>query len=79
MSKTPPKKKPKPIYLVVQQGGSSREFYLHTFDTIKEVDDYRKSCDKAAYRTSAPIKITKAVENVLDQINDIVTAAVEMV
>lgn len=44
-------------YVVIQQGGSSSELYLHAFDTLAEVRRYRKSCDKAAYETSEPVEV----------------------
>ncbi|TXH16597.1 MAG: hypothetical protein E6R03_05215 [Hyphomicrobiaceae bacterium] len=44
-------------YIVIQQGGSSSELYLHAFDTLSEVRQYRKSCDNAAYETSEPVEV----------------------
>lgn len=49
-------------YLVVQEGGSSREMYVHGFDTIASADAYRESSVKeGAYRTSPPIQLPKSL------------------
>ena len=66
------------IYLIVQQGGASTEMYLHTFDTYEQARNYRRSCDRAAYATSKPIKIPKALEEHLAIVEGIVGAAVEL-
>lgn len=47
----------KPGYLVIQQGGSSSEFYLHAFDTTAEVEHYQRSCARASYETSDPVEV----------------------
>jgi hypothetical protein len=58
--------KAKRIYLVVQEGGSSTEIYLHTHDTLKESNADRKDCSKnGAYRTSVPVEVPQALTKVL--------------
>lgn len=44
------------VFLYVQEGGSSTEIYLHSFDTEEQAIAGRKSCAEAAYRTSEIIK-----------------------
>jgi hypothetical protein len=53
------------IVLVVQEGGSSGEFYVHAFNTVKEANANRRSCGKAAYRTSKPIVLPAPLTRVL--------------
>ena len=45
------------LWLVVQEGGSSHEFYPHLFDTEQDATEFCSSCDEAAYRTTPPIRI----------------------
>lgn len=71
--------KPKFIYLVVQQGGSSREFYVHTFDTVAYAEAYREECDGAAYNTSAVHQIPIAFEKHLAIVEDLLNEAAQMV
>ena len=66
--------KSKKIFIVVQEGGSSREFYVHAHDTLKESNADRKSCAEASYRTSAPIAVPKVLTRILQ---DFPGAAVE--
>ena len=48
-------------FLVVQEGGSSTELYVHSFDTDKDAQAFRASCGGAAYRTTTPISIPGAL------------------
>ena len=48
-------------FVVVQQGGSSREMYTHVLDGMRQVNSYRKECDGVAYATSDPIEVPKAI------------------
>ena len=64
-------------YLVVQQGGSSTEFYIHALSTLRQVERYRKSCDRAAYATSEPIEVPAALveqDGFLDAVQDVMSA-----
>lgn len=58
-------KKPKNIYLVMQQGGSSREWYAHGHNTLLDARKDVKGCAKAAYNTVAPIRIPAALTKAL--------------
>ncbi len=78
MPKKPATKKTKDILLVLQQGGSSREVYLHTFDTKKQADDYRDECEKASYATSEPVSIPVDLEQHRDKIDEIIQAALSL-
>lgn len=62
------------VYLVVQQGGASREFYLHTFDDLPEAHAYRRSAERASYATSEPIQIPARLERDLAAVEAIVAA-----
>ena len=46
-----------PLLLVMQQGGSTLEWYSHLFDTQAETDAFVESCAKAAYTTVGPFKV----------------------
>jgi len=45
------------LYVVIQEGGTSRELYVHAFDSLKKAQDNVKSCQEASYRTFGPIKL----------------------
>ena len=51
----------KKLYLVIQQGGSSSELYVHPHNTLKEARTDMKSCAEAAYNTAGPIEIPQAL------------------
>ena len=55
----------KKLYLVIQQGGSSREFYVHAHGTLSEARKDKKSCEKASYQTTEPIEVPAALTAVL--------------
>jgi len=44
-------------FVVIQEGGSSGELYLNTYNTVQDATDFRRSCATAAYRTSEPIEV----------------------
>ncbi len=46
-----------PKFVVVQEGGSSTEIYLHVHDTAAEAEDDRVACADASYRTSAVVEV----------------------
>jgi hypothetical protein len=72
-------KKPKKVWLVVQQGGSSAEMYVYVFDSKRNAKAYRRECDRdAGYQTSEPIETTEAICAVLGAVEEAVQAAAEM-
>jgi hypothetical protein len=67
-TKKAPAKKRTPkgkIFLVIQQGGSSREFYVHAHDTEEDARNHIKSCEEAAYNTAGPIEVPQELTKVL--------------
>lgn len=53
----------KEIFLVIQEGGSSLELYLHSFDTVEQAENYRTECDtEGGYRTTPPVKASEGIE-----------------
>ncbi|WP_157657726.1 hypothetical protein [Burkholderia ubonensis] len=47
-----------PVYVLIQEGGSSYELYIHAHHTLDEADADRVSCeDNGAYRTSDIIEV----------------------
>lgn len=68
----------KDVFLVVQQGGASNEFYVHTFDTRKEANAYRKSAADASYNTTEPIVVPTGMEEYLTTVDDIIAALTDL-
>jgi hypothetical protein len=66
-SSTP--KQPKNLYLVIQQGGSSTEMYVHPHNSLKEAKADKKSCAKASYNTSEPIVIPESLSGLITAMN----------
>ena len=60
------------FFVVVQEGGSTGEFYVHGFDTNKQAHNYRRSAGRASYNTSMPIKVPNGTD--MDVLGDIATA-----
>lgn len=65
------------FFVVVQMGGSTGEFYVHAFDTVKAANGYIKSAARAAYECSEPIKVPGAtdvgvIQLVLNAVGDLV-------
>lgn len=40
------------VYVYIQEGGASGEYYLHVFDTCDDAEAGRRSCEEGAYRTT---------------------------
>ena len=53
------------MILVMQQGGSSREFYAHLFDRMRDAERYRVGAEEASYETSEPMKVPEALAKML--------------
>ena len=66
------------MILVMQQGGSTFEFYAHLFDHMRDAEHYRKGARHATYETSEPIKIPEALARVLRANPTAETAFVEL-
>lgn len=50
------------IHVLVQEGGSSTELYLHAWDTAEEAGDDRISCARdGAYRTSDVVEVDSSL------------------
>lgn len=62
-------KQPKNLYMVIQQGGSSTEMYIHPHNTLREACADIKSCAKASYNTSGPIKIPGSLSTLITAMN----------
>lgn len=66
-------------FIVLQQGGSSGEVYVHMFDTTDQVTAFRESCDEAAYQTSEPIDLPEGFPSeVFDLLEKVAQAAVNL-
>ena len=48
-------------FLVVQEGGSSEEIYIHVSNTADEAEAHRIECAKGAYRTSSVFEVPAAL------------------
>jgi hypothetical protein len=67
--------KPETAHVVVQEGGSTGEFYAHAFTTRKAAAKYRRSCARAAYRATEPVEVPAgtdidALQRVLSAVGD---------
>jgi hypothetical protein len=68
------------VILVVQQGGSTREMYLHTFDTPEQADKFRESAwKKGSYSTSEPLAVPAGIEDYIGEIQNILSAALDLI
>lgn len=48
----------KPVYAIVQEGGSTGELYVHGYDTRADADQARDVCaDAGSYRTSPVVEL----------------------
>ena len=70
----------KNMWVVMQQGGSTTEWYAASFDTKAIAEDYRKDCADHTYQTSTPHKIKSCASHAdwLDLIQNIVSECVEI-
>lgn len=60
------------FFIVVQEGGSTGEFYVHGFDTNKQAHSYRRKAARASYNTSMPIKVPDGTD--MDALGNVATA-----
>ena len=72
-----------PAYVIVQQGGSSCELYVHSHDSEEDAENDRIDCARdGAYRTSPVIPIPASVaalsELFYESVDAIVGASVQM-
>lgn len=51
----------RPAFVVIQEGGSSGEIYVHSHESHADAEDDRIDCAKGAYRTSRIIEIPPAL------------------
>lgn len=65
----------KPHYLVIQEGGSSSELYVHLHDTERSAKNDRKRCsNRGAYRTSPVVEIPPCLGILEEQVIGLVEA-----
>ncbi|MBK3780034.1 hypothetical protein G3A43_07175 [Paraburkholderia aspalathi] len=56
--KSPHEKKPETVFVVIQEGGSSNELYLHEHDSQAAANEHRLVCwDDGAYKTSPVVEV----------------------
>jgi hypothetical protein len=48
-------------YLVIQEGGTSEEIYIHVSTSAEDAEAHRRECASGAYRTSAVFEVPEAV------------------
>lgn len=68
-------RRPKTMLVVVQEGGSTGEFYAHAFTTRKDAKRFTRSCARAAYRATSPVEVPAgtdmdALQAVLSAVGD---------
>lgn len=50
------------VFLVVQEGGSSMELYLHVHDTLEAAEEDRRDCAvDGSYRTSSIVQVPRSL------------------
>lgn len=72
---------PPPAFVLVQEGGSSTEYYIHAWDTQSQAEQDRINCAKnGAYRTSDIVEVPGAIANqpgFYDAVGELVNAAAQ--
>jgi hypothetical protein len=68
-------RRPKTLLVIVQEGGSTGELYAHGFTRRRAADRFLRSCARAAYRATMPVRIPaatdiEAIQAVLDAVGD---------
>jgi hypothetical protein len=46
-----------PAYVLIQEGGSSLELYVHAYHSVEEAEQGRIGCAEGAYRTSPVLEV----------------------
>jgi len=49
------------LHLLLQQGGSTAEWYAKLFNTSHDAEEHARSCEGASYATTAPVRLPKAL------------------
>lgn len=52
---------PADVYVLIQEGGSSSELYVHSHDTLEDANADRESSASGAYRTSPAFQVSGAL------------------
>lgn len=70
-----------PAFVVVQQGGSSLEVYIHSSSTREDAEAFRVECEEGAYQTSEIIEVPAALaahgETFYEVLEAVAQAAIE--
>ena len=53
------------IFIVLQEGGSSSEVYVHAHETEEEALKDMESCEEAAYQVQGPYQVPQPLADVL--------------
>jgi hypothetical protein len=54
----------KSVFILIQEGGSSSELYIHAHDTIEDADQDRIDCSRdGSYATSEVLEIPASLSN----------------
>ncbi len=60
-----PKKKPTELFVVVQEGGSTGELYVHGYDDADKAQSSADQMQKDSYRTTEVIQVPDVIAKVL--------------
>lgn len=66
-----------PAFVVVQQGGSSLEVYIHSSSTREDAEAFRVECDEGAYQTSEVIEVSAALAAHGEDLYEVLEAVAE--
>lgn len=64
-------------FVVVQQGGSSLEVYIHASSTRQEAEAFREECENGAYETSEIIEVPGALAAHGESLYEVLEAVAE--
>ena len=68
----------KPAYIIIQQGGSTSELYLHAHDSIEAADAARVNCEEnGSYQTSPAVEVPAVVAALGSAFFDVADALVD--
>ena len=56
-----PGNKRRELHLLLQQGGSTTEWYAKLFNTGREAEKHARSCEAASYQTTVPVRLPTAL------------------
>ncbi|XAI97195.1 hypothetical protein [Dolichospermum phage Dfl-JY45] len=66
-------------YLVIQEGGTSEEIYIHVSTSAEDAEAHRIECGEGAYRTSSVLEVPAAVAAVGEEAYEFIESVAKAV